>query len=140
MIEIAPGVEIPETELTFSASRSGGPGGQHVNKTSSRIELRFDLDGSPSFTDEQKGRIRAKLGTRVSKDGVLRIVAATSRSQFANREIALERFREVMERALRRPKARVETRVSTTQKRKRIDAKKARGRLKRDRSARDGDE
>jgi ribosome-associated protein len=140
MIEIAPGVEIPETELTFSASRSGGPGGQHVNKTSSRIELRFDLDGSPSLTDEQKRRIRARLGARVSKEGVLRIVAATSRSQHANRAAALVRFQHVLERALRKPKARVETRVPAAAKRRRIEAKKVRGRLKRDRSVRDDEE
>ncbi len=140
MIEIAPGVEIPETELTFSASRSGGPGGQHVNKTSSRIELRFDLDGSPSLTDEQKRRIRAKLGTRVSKDGVLRIVAASSRSQYANRETAVERFQHLLERALQRVKPRVDTRVPAAAKRRRIESKKVRGRLKRNRAAPDGDE
>jgi ribosome-associated protein len=139
MIEIAPGVEIPETELSFSASRSGGPGGQHVNKVSSRIELRFDLDASPSLTDEQKRRIRSRLGARVTKDGVLRIVAATSRSQHANREEAVERFRHVLERALRKPKARVETRVPAGEKRRRVDAKKVRGRLKRYRSTKEED-
>jgi ribosome-associated protein len=140
VIPVAPGVEIPEHELTFSASRSGGPGGQHVNKVSSRIELRFDLDASPSLTADQKRRIRARLGARVTKDGVLRVVAATSRSQYANRETAVERFRELIERALRKPKARLETRVPAAEKRRRIDAKKSRGRLKRDRSARDGEE
>jgi ribosome-associated protein len=140
MIEVAPGVEIPETELSFSASRSGGPGGQHVNKVSSRIELRFDLDASPSLTDEQKRRIRARLGARVTKDGVLRIVASSSRSQYANRQAAVERFQHLLERALQRVKPRVDTRVPAAAKRRRIEAKKVRGRLKRNRSAPDGEE
>ena len=73
MIAIVPGVKIPETELEFVASRSGGPGGQNVNKVSSRVTLRFDLDGSTSLNPEQKIRVRAKLSQRINKDGVLQV-------------------------------------------------------------------
>ena len=73
MIEITTGVEIPEGELEFVASRSGGPGGQNVNKVSSRITLRFDLERTVALNPEQRRRIRAKLSSRISKDGVLQV-------------------------------------------------------------------
>jgi ribosome-associated protein len=140
MIDIAPGVGIPEHELTFTASRSGGPGGQNVNKVSSRIELRFDLEASPSLTPEQKRRIVARLGTRITKEGVLRVVASASRSQYVNREAAVARFQELLAAALRRVKPRFDTRVPSAEKKRRIESKKARGQLKRNRSVRDGEE
>jgi ribosome-associated protein len=72
---------IPEHELAFSASRSSGPGGQNVNKVSSRVTLTFDVENSPSLSDSQRRRIRSRLQTRINKDGVLRVISQISRSQ-----------------------------------------------------------
>jgi len=127
-------VSIPEDELVFSASRSGGPGGQHVNKVSSRVTLRFDLDGSPSLTDSQKHRVRHRLATRVSRDGVLRVVCRRHRSQLANRREAIERFAELLRGALQRPRRRRKTSIPNAAKLRRLEDKKRRGELKRRRS------
>jgi ribosome-associated protein len=128
-------VAIPEDELVFTASRSGGPGGQHVNKVSSRVTLRFDLDASPSLTAEQKRRVRRRLATRVSRDGVLRVVCGRHRSQIANRREATERFAELVRQALRRARRRRKTTVPTASKRRRLEAKRRRATLKRSRSS-----
>jgi len=134
MIYINGRVSIPEDELVFTASRSGGPGGQHVNKVSSRVTLRFDLDASPSLTDGQKHRVRHRLATRVSRDGVLRVVCRSHRSQLANRREAIERFSELLRSALQRPRRRRKTGVPAAAKRRRLEDKKHRGELKRRRS------
>jgi len=134
MIYINERVSIPEDELVFTASRSGGPGGQHVNKVSSRVTLRFDLDASPSLTDGQKHRVRHRLATRVSRDGVLRVVCRRHRSQLANRREAIERFSELLRSALQRPRRRRKTGVPAAAKRRRLEDKKHRGELKRRRS------
>jgi ribosome-associated protein len=128
-------VSIPEDELAFTASRSGGPGGQHVNKVSSRVTLRFDLDGSPSLSESQKRRIRNRLATRVSNDGVLRVVCRRHRSQLANRREAIERFAELVRSALSSPRRRHKTGVPVESKRRRLDEKRRRGELKRRRSS-----
>lgn len=130
MIEVPGGPSIPDEELTFVATRGGGPGGQHVNKVATRIELRFDVAASPSLTFEQKERILGRLRTRISAAGVLRIVAQASRSQAANRDAAVARFVELLAGALRRAAPRVPTRVSKAAKGRRVDEKKARSRLK----------
>jgi ribosome-associated protein len=134
MIEISPEVKIPEGELEFTASRSGGPGGQHVNKVSSRVELRFDVGASKSLTPEQKHRIVTRLSNRITKDGFLRVVASTSRSQHANREEAVTRFARLIANALERRRRRVKTAVPGAAKKRRLEAKKARGGLKQTRS------
>ena len=84
-IRITPEVAIPVAELEFRASRASGPGGQGVNTTDSRVELRFDLAGSPSLSDEAKELALRRLGPRVDSGGVLRVVAQAQRSQLANR-------------------------------------------------------
>jgi ribosome-associated protein len=91
-IDITDCLAIPESELTFTAARSSGPGGQHVNKISSRVILRFNVAASPSLSEAQKHRLLTRLATRVSKDGVLRVMSQKYRSQSANRRAALERF------------------------------------------------
>ena len=101
MIEIARGLFIPEEEIEFGASRSGGPGGQNVNKVNSRVTLRFHVEGSPSLTPDQKRIIRSRLGNRIGKDGFLSVVSQRFRSQGANRNAALERFCELIEDALK---------------------------------------
>jgi ribosome-associated protein len=130
MIEIPGGPAIPDEELLFTATRGGGPGGQHVNKVATRIELWFDVAASPSLTPSQKEAIRRRLRTRISAAGVLRVVAQASRSQTANRTAAVARFVDLLAEALRRETPRVATRVSKSAKGRRVDEKKARARIK----------
>ena len=134
MIEISPGLTIPGWEITFTASRSGGPGGQNVNKVNTRVTLAFDVVGSPTLAPQQKARILARLATRISKDGVLQVVSQRHRTQAANRKAALERFVELLRMALAREAPRVPTRPTRVATERRVAAKKLRGRLKRQRS------
>jgi ribosome-associated protein len=133
MIRITDQVSIPEDELRFTASRSSGPGGQHVNKASTRVTLMFDLANSPSLTPDQKQLLIKQLPTRISKQGVLRVVSQKTRSQAANREVALERFAELLRQALALRPKRKPTKVSAAAKEKRITHKKQRGHVKRER-------
>lgn len=118
-------VEIPDSEIDVRAMRSSGPGGQHANVTASRVEATFHVDASATLTDDQKRRVKAKCGPRVTA------VAQDTRSQRRNRELALTRLRDRINRALQRPKPRRATKPSRTAKRKRIEAKKRRGETKR---------
>jgi len=133
MIRITDQLAIPEDELRFTASRSSGPGGQHVNKASTRVTLRFDLVNSPSLSPDQKQLLLERLPTRISKQGVLRVVSQKTRSQAANREVALERFVELLQQALEPRPERKPTKLPTVAKEKRIAHKKHRGYLKRER-------
>lgn len=135
-IEIRDGLSIPEGEVWFTASRSGGPGGQNVNKVNSRVTLWFDVAASPSLSPEQKRRILTRLATRVSGEGVLRVVSQNHRSQAANREAAVDRLARLLREALEPVKFRRETRVPLAAKRLRLEEKKRRARIKRDRSSR----
>ena len=130
MIDITSRLSIPEDELTFTASRSSGPGGQHVNKVSSRVMLRFNIVASPSLSDAQKRRLLTRLATRTSKDGVLRVGAQKHRSQAANRRAVIERFVTLLQEALASTPPRLATAVSAAAKKRRLEAKKHRSRLK----------
>ena len=130
MIEIAPGLAIPDAELGFAASRSGGPGGQNVNKVATKVTLTFDVASSPSLTDEQRSRIRSRLARRISKDGVLQVVSQRHRTQGANRAAALERFVELLRAALAADLPRLPTRPSRGAKERRVEEKKLRARAK----------
>jgi ribosome-associated protein len=121
---------IPESELTFSASRSGGPGGQNVNKVSSRVTLTFDISRSPSLTDDQRRRLLQKLATRINKDGVLRVISQQTRSQEVNRQHAEARFVQLLQNALKRELPRVATKVPQGARQRRLDAKKKRSQTK----------
>lgn len=134
MIRITNRISIPEEELSFTASLSSGPGGQNVNKLNTRVTLRFDLSNSPSLSPEDKALIATRLGTRIAKDGILRVVSQSTRSQHANRELAVERFVELLKSALKRAPVRKETRVSKTAKERRLEEKKLRSSVKRQRS------
>ena len=134
MISVGAGVEIPESELEFVASRSGGPGGQNVNKVSSRVTLRFDLEGSNALTPEHRSRIRARLSSRINKDGVLQVTSQKTRSQEFNREDAVARFAELLREALREEKARVKTKATRGSKEERLHEKKRRTEVKQLRS------
>jgi ribosome-associated protein len=131
MIEITPRLSIPEDELTIKATRSSGPGGQHVNKVSTRIVLEFDVDASPSLTATQKRRIREHLATRIALDGRLRIRCQRHRSQAANRREVVERFVALLQQALKPRARRVKTRVPRSERTRRLDAKRKRSEQKR---------
>jgi ribosome-associated protein len=130
MIEIAAGLTISDGELTFTASRSGGPGGQNVNKVATRVTLAFDVAGSASLLAAQKALILTRLATRISKDGVLRVVSQRHRSQAANRQAALDRFVELVRGALAEEVPRVATRPTRVAKERRVASKKLRARIK----------
>jgi ribosome-associated protein len=134
VISVVQGLSIPEDELTFTASRSGGPGGQNVNKVSSKVMLAFDVDASVSLSEEQKAKIRAKLGTRINKDGILQITSQKTRSQELNRADVTQRFSELLRRALTPQRARIKTRVPSEAKHRRLDEKRKQALTKKARS------
>ena len=115
---------ISEAELEFRTSRSSGPGGQHVNKTDSRVELLFDVPNSPSLSESQRTKVHEALKNRIDKEGVLHIFAQSYRSQSRNREEAVERFVELLQIALKPRKKRKPTRPSKASKERRLKSKK----------------
>jgi len=135
MIEITPGIHIPFSEISFTFSRSSGPGGQHVNKVNSRVTLWFNLRTSPSLSESQKARLFAKLSNRINNQGQLWLVSCSHRSQTVNRQAAILRFVELLRAALQRKRPRQRTMVSRAVKARRLTAKKIRGRLKKGRVA-----
>lgn len=137
MIRIDDRVQIPESELEFTASRGGGPGGQHVNKVASRVTLSFDVARSPSLPEADRQRLLERLASRLTNDGVLQLSSHESRSQAANREQVVERFRKLLAAALKRRKKRRDTRPTRASKERRLrekkqraDVKKRRGRMR----------
>jgi len=132
-LAIAPGVEIPDEELIVTASRSGGPGGQHVNKTASRVMIRFVIADSPSLSPEDRATLLTRLGRRIAADGSVRVVAQDSRSQHANRRTALARLTALLADALEPEVPRVATGVPRSSKSVRRDTKRRRSDIKRGR-------
>ena len=124
---------IPESELAFSVSRSSGPGGQHVNKVSTRVTLSFDVPASQNLTNDQKEWLQKQLASRLTKEGVLHIHSQDSRSQIANKRAAVERFVKILREALVKPKKRRRRRVSLAAHYERLHTKKHRGELKKNR-------
>src|SRR6266511_6130440 len=124
VVRITPEVAIPIEELEFRASRSSGPGGQGVNTTDSRVELRFDLAGSPSLPPEVKERALRRLASRLDSAGHLRVVAQTQRSQLANRRDAIERFAALLGDAVAVPRSRRPTRPGAAAAARRREAKR----------------
>ena len=134
-IVINASTSIPDAEVQFSATRSTGPGGQNVNKVNSRVILEFDLHFSSALTSYQKRRIAGRLGHRINKQGILRLQAQRYRSQVANRTELVERFVELLQKALQPVKYRVPTRVPARVHEKRLENKKQRTQIKRVRKA-----
>jgi ribosome-associated protein len=135
-IAIDEGLSIPESELSFTFSTSGGPGGQHANRSATRAILSFDVLGSPSLSDVHRARLLARLGNRISREGILQVSAGESRSQHQNRQEAIARFQSLLERALRPQKKRRPTRPSRAAQERRQEAKRQRGERKAERQKR----
>lgn len=130
MIEITPWLSIDEEELVWRAARASGPGGQHVNKTSTAVELRFDVRGSPTLPEDVKARLEKLAGSRLTQEGVLVLFAQGSRSQEMNRQDARERLVELILRATERPKPRRPTKPTYSSKLKRLEGKSRRSGVK----------
>jgi ribosome-associated protein len=134
VLHIPGGVTVPRAELTYRATRGGGPGGQHGNTSSTRVELTWDVGGSPSLDDAQRARVRERLANRVDESGTLRLVASESRSQHQNREAVTARFVDLLAWALKKPKPRRRTRPTRASKEARLRAKKQRSEVKKGRA------
>lgn len=129
-LEIKEGLVIPGWELWFTATRSGGPGGQHANKTSSRVTLHWSVAGSSVLDPAQKRLVQNRLRANMTDQGVLQITVSDTRSQHRNRMIARQRLAQQVQRGLRRRKRRIRTGPSRAQKRKRLEEKRHRAQIK----------
>jgi len=132
-IQITETVAIPSTELHFQFSRSSGPGGQHVNRTASQVELTFDVLHSPSLREAQRARVLSKLKSYIDTRGILHLTSQTTRSQHRNRAEVVERFALLLQRALHVPKRRIPTRPSAAAATRRLAEKQRTGVIKQQR-------
>jgi ribosome-associated protein len=138
-LEITPKITIPGSEIEVEAVRSSGPGGQNVNKVSSKIELRFDLKNTSSLTDVVRGRLQIIAKNKLDADGRILITSQKTRDQPKNLIDAREKLKEIILRALEEPKARVETRPSRGAKERRLTNKKERSGIKKARAQKNFD-
>lgn len=134
MLTISRSIVLPETELTERFLRADGPGGQHVNRTESAVELRFDVAHSPSLPEPLRARLLARRDRRLTDEGVLVIQARRFRDQGRNREDARDRLAEIIRAALVVPKARIATKPTRGSKERRLAGKQQRGQIKQTRS------
>lgn len=133
MLHVNSTCSIREDELTFTAARASGPGGQHVNTASTAVTVGFNVAASTSLTEPQRRRVLEKLAPRLTTDGRLLVTAQDRRSQLANREAATRRLLKLLARALHTPKPRQATKPSKASRQRRLDNKKRRSELKRQR-------
>ncbi len=136
MIDITDNISIREDELIFKASRSSGPGGQNVNKVNTRITLLLDVANCESFSDVQKRRILTRLATRADKNGLVRVASQRFRTQKANRRAAVERLLQLLAEALKTRPVRKKTKIPYAAKKRRLEEKRRRSLLKRQRAKR----
>ena len=127
-------IEIPEANLVFKFSRSSGPGGQNVNKVNTRVTVLFDVQKSGSFSDSQKRRILKRLSGRANKNGIIRVVCQQYRTQKANKSAAVERLGDLLDEALKKRRVRKKTKVPKYAREKRLEQKKRRSMLKKQRT------
>ncbi|MDZ4129857.1 MAG: alternative ribosome rescue aminoacyl-tRNA hydrolase ArfB [Hydrogenophaga sp.] len=133
-LPIKNGIVIPEQELEITTSRAGGPGGQHVNKTDTRITIRWNVKNSTALSEKQKERVIENLGARLTEDGDFIINNSASRSQQQNKKMALSNLAQEIRKALHVPKKRIESTVSKAVKESRLRAKARRSTIKKIRS------
>jgi ribosome-associated protein len=129
-LPIKRGLAIPGDELSVTTSRASGPGGQHVNTTESRVQLRWNVPGSRALSEAQRARLRDALASRLTSDGDLVVACASERSQHRNRELARERLAALVRRALTPRRPRKRTNVPRGEKARRREQKRRRGRVK----------
>ena len=133
LLQVNAALSIPRNELDVRVSRASGAGGQHVNKTSSRVEIFWNVAGSRALTEEQRSRLTQKLASRLTTEGSIRVVASDMRSQSRNRDLAEERLAELVRQALIIPKKRRATKPTRAAKEARLESKKRHSTKKRDR-------
>jgi ribosome-associated protein len=136
MIEITAETCISENDLAFKASRSGGPGGQNVNKVNTRVTVFFDVINCQGLSDAQKRRILARLATRIDKNGLLRVISQKYRTQKANRRVAVERLGQLLADALKSRPARKKTKIPRAVNERRLEEKRRRSLTKQQRAKR----
>lgn len=129
-------IHIDPNLITYSVSRSSGPGGQNVNKVNTRVTVFFDLTRCAGLSERDKARIRARLATRCRRDGTLRVTSQKYRTQKENRRAALERLHALINEALARPRKRIKTRPTRASQQRRLEQKKQRAQVKRQRALR----
>lgn len=134
MIRISPEITIDENEIELQFIRASGPGGQNVNKVATAVQLRFDVQHSPSLPDEVRARLASLAGRRLTGEGVLVIDARRFRTQERNRQDAVDRLVDLIRQAAHRPKPRRKTKPTAASKQRRLDAKSRRGQVKRTRT------
>jgi ribosome-associated protein len=135
LLQVNDALSIPRSELDVRVSRASGAGGQHVNKTSSRVEIFWNVVDSRALSEEQRSRLRQKLASRLTTEGSIRVVASDMRSQSRNRDLAEERLADLVRQALIIPKKRRATKPTRAAKEARLESKKRHSSKKRDRRA-----
>ena len=134
MIEITQDISVDEDELVFKTSRSGGPGGQNVNKVNTRVTLFFDVASCENLSEVQKKQILVRLAGRADKRGVIRVISQKFRTQKANREAVIERLQQLLADALKKRPIRKKTRIPYAVNQRRLEEKRKRSQLKQQRA------